>query len=200
LTRLKEAVSRIENGLAILPVPRYSSEVIKEYLQVYIQHSKLNLDAIITTRLDNDDAIPRNFMSNVASVCQECEVGESHVINFVNGCQLHRSGVYRFTPPFLNPFISLMSPIAEVRTVYHMAHERMGEVGRVINIGSTGAKEAPIMWMQVLHSSNVANQLRSNPDRIKPRFPRWIVVHGFQGFDGLIFRHWVHSSSGFGWI
>jgi 1,4-alpha-glucan branching enzyme len=38
-------------------------------------------------------------------------------------------------------------------------------------------------------------------DRIPyPRFPRWIVVHGFQGFDGLIFRHWVHSSSGFGWI
>jgi hypothetical protein len=35
---------------------------------------------------------------------------------------------------------------------------------------------------------------------LKPRFPRWIVVHGFQGFDGLIFRHWVHSSSGFGWI
>jgi hypothetical protein len=34
----------------------------------------------------------------------------------------------------------------------------------------------------------------------KPGFPRWLVVHGFEGLDGMIFRHWVHSSSGFGWI
>ena len=34
----------------------------------------------------------------------------------------------------------------------------------------------------------------------QPGFPRWIVVHGFQRFDRLIFRHWVCGSSGFGWV
>jgi hypothetical protein len=34
----------------------------------------------------------------------------------------------------------------------------------------------------------------------EPGFPRWIVVHGFEGFSGLIFWHRVHSSSGFGWV
>ncbi len=40
------------------------------------------------------------------------------------------------------------------------------------------------------------NQLFRN----EPGFPRWIVVHGFEGFSGLIFWHRVHSSSGFGWV
>jgi len=30
-----------------------------------------------------------------------------------------------------------------------------------------------------------------------PGFPRWIVVHGFQGIGGLILLHRVHDSSGF---
>jgi hypothetical protein len=161
LSRLTRNVAELSSPVIVLTLTRYSERRIREQIQKLAS----NVDVIITTRLDNDDAIARTFLGKVVEICRKLTHDRHYVINFRYGCQIHKSGLYLFAPSYLNPFISLLSPVSNLRTVYHAGHQDMGAVGTVINIGSGEEENAEIMWMQVLHSSNVSNRLRNGSDK-----------------------------------
>lgn len=105
---------------------------------------------LITTRLDNDDAIRGDFMASVQRAAQ----GEtSAVINFPVGYSHHDGRLY-LDRQRSNPFTSLVESPATARTIFAIDHRYLGEVApvRQHHIGPA--------WMQVIHGRNLCNQAR----------------------------------------
>lgn len=120
---------------------------------------------LITTRLDNDDALAREF---VATVHTYFAGQESQFVNFTYGLQLHGSRVYHRADP-ANAFASLIErrSMLRPRTVFVDQHPRLGQHGPLAQVRS------PPMWLQVVHGSNVANEVRgvrARPSILEIRF------------------------------
>ena len=114
---------------------------------------------LITSRIDNDDAIAHDYIDVVQSQFQEQEF---EFINFQSGLQLTDTGELFYTLDPSNPFISLI----EKRTnelpqcVYLSSHAEVERHGRMRQI-----KSHP-MWLQMIHGRNLGNGvqgIRSNP-------------------------------------
>jgi hypothetical protein len=163
LTRLENDVSMMMPRVIIKPVIKFSEATItNEIKNVTASES----DIIVTTRLDNDDAIARSYLFAIINICKTLTPIGNYVINFRSGCQLHRSGVYLFTPGYLNSFISVMSLRNGLITAFHRNHTKMDSVGTVIDIKADPNDPNSIMWMQVLHTKNAASRLRANTKQI----------------------------------
>lgn len=134
-----------------------ASELIKDRVQT---------STVITTRVDNDDAVPIDFIERIqASVTTQ----PLHFINLVTGSQLADGKVY-LRPYTRNPFISLVEPVtnSELKTVYVDEHSHLDRHGPIRNVRT----RAP-MWMQVVHGGNVGNKIvgfRIPGKRVSKRF------------------------------
>jgi Putative rhamnosyl transferase len=117
---------------------------------------------LITTRLDNDDAIARNHLALVQSAFRK---QDREFITFPFGLQSFRGHLYNVYWPS-NPFLSLIEKVSDnlqVTTVLCVRHDHVGGANKLRKVlGSS-------KWLQVLHDSNVANTLRGWP-RLNSRF------------------------------
>lgn len=116
---------------------------------------------LITTRIDSDDAVARQF---IADVQEHFDEQESLYINLLCGVQVERTGeVYRYNEPS-NPFISYVERRLQTdlpRTVFqNLSHGRSRAFGDLLNV------VGPPRWMQIIHGSNIANGVRGL--RIRP--------------------------------
>jgi hypothetical protein len=103
---------------------------------------------VITTRLDNDDAISRTFVETL----QKNFTGQDlEFLNFTNGYIWHEGGIY-FGQNLSNPFISLVERVENYRTVYCGNHTELDQVGPVVQIAE------PAAWLQVVHGRNLSNE------------------------------------------
>ena len=105
---------------------------------------------LITSRLDNDDAIRGDFMASV----QRAAGGEtSAVINFPVGFSFVEGRLY-LDRQRSNPFTSLIEKPETARTIFAIDHRYLGDVApvRQHHIGPA--------WMQVIHGRNLCNQVR----------------------------------------
>ncbi|MET3175524.1 UNVERIFIED_ORG: hypothetical protein ABIB52_003391 [Arthrobacter sp. UYCu721] len=110
-------------------------------------------DWVITTRVDNDDALSRDFIDAVQLQFNHQDL---EFINFQSGLQLSDEGeVYHRSDPS-GPFISLIERRKEtpLRGVYVGRHDRIAEYGPVRQI------VAHPMWLQMVHGLNIGNALR----------------------------------------
>ena len=111
---------------------------------------------LVSTRLDNDDAISRDHLSSVQSVFQS---QERQFIAFPLGLQSFHGHLYTAYWPS-NPFLSLIEKVGstgEVTTVFCVRHDLVGKTNQVKKI--FGAPQ----WLQVIHGSNHSNSLRGWP-------------------------------------
>ncbi len=99
---------------------------------------------IITTRLDNDDAIATDYLEAV-----QRESPVEGFVNFPHGLQLAGERLYRRSDPS-NAFIS-RAERQPVGTVFAVPHRSIIELYSVRQV-----KTAP-MWLQVIHGRNWAN-------------------------------------------
>lgn len=124
---------------------------------------------LITTRLDNDDAIHKDY---VQMVQDQFEDQSLEAINFLYGWQYYK-GKLIFCKLASNPFISLIEKFEEdsFRTAFVRGHGMLSQVCPVRNIENQN-KPA---WMQVIHQDNRVN-------RRKPglRFPSAEIKNGFE--------------------
>jgi hypothetical protein len=107
---------------------------------------------LITSRLDNDDAICRTF---VESVQHRFRSQEFEFLNFTNGYILDtddggRVWSGRHTS---NAFISLVERTADYSTVYCGNHTELHRQGPVTQIPE------PAAWLQVVHGRNLSNRV-----------------------------------------
>lgn len=110
-------------------------------------------DRVITTYLDNDDAISRTFISEVQSAAEN--VPDDTVISFERGyqyfCDIRMSTVVEYPD---NHFISLVESSADLRTVYgYGSHISIGDRLAVMHIPKPG-------WVEVVHAGNVDNDVK----------------------------------------
>ncbi len=115
-----------------------------------IRQHKGSRPFLITSRLDNDDTISPDYVQRVQRLfnCQEREV-----ISFDRGYIWHRGRVYLHRDR-CNPFVSLIEPTENFRSVWCCQHHRLPEVAPVRHVAGAPA------WIQVVHEHNQRNRVR----------------------------------------
>jgi hypothetical protein len=106
---------------------------------------------VITTRLDSDDMIARSFIARSQVLLARKRFC---FVNFFHGYQLAGGRVYPVTG-VSNPFLSLIEPAGEAKTVMCVPHQQAIKRYPVIQ-----AFDGP-MWAQVIHADNLCNELHS---------------------------------------
>lgn len=110
--------------------------------------------AIITTRIDNDDAVSRDHISRVRAAAAAVPEGERKAFVFTSGYELSEGRLY-WRPFPRSPFSSLIEPsTSPLSTIMAAGHEQIDELAPVVELGS------PAAWLQVVHGGNVLNRVR----------------------------------------
>ncbi len=133
---------------------------------------------LITSRIDSDDAMAVDFMETVQA---QFERQERLFVSLTRGVQVDRpTGAVYLSDSLSNPFLSLVErrePGHLPDTVFVARHARARAQGPIREV------RAPVMWMQVVHGTNVSNIV--NGPRVSPR----VVGDRFQielGYDADI--------------
>lgn len=106
---------------------------------------------VITTRLDNDDAIAGQFFAAIQEAARAQR--QDAVLNFPHGLAVQDGRLYSAFDAS-NPFTSLVEGAAHPRTIWSVQHHLLGREFRLQQIIS-----AP-QWLQVVHGDNVINRIK----------------------------------------
>jgi hypothetical protein len=153
----KKWIDRIKGDIKCLPdahilmTDRYCESVVTAGILKLIDINDTR--HILTTRLDNDDAIACDYLGNALAVAKTLNHRQTHIIDHDNGCQVSRNGIFLIKFP-LNPFLSVISPVDNLKTAFHTMHGRMDRIGKVTRVDSKGPH-----WMQVVHGKNISNRI-----------------------------------------
>ncbi len=111
---------------------------------------------LITTRLDNDDALASGHLTAVQGAFRE---QEREFVEFPVGIQSFRGHLY--TVFWLsNPFLSLIERVGQgnqFTTVCCVRHDQVRSAGKIRSLVRTP------QWLQLLHEDNLGNTLRGWP-------------------------------------
>jgi Putative rhamnosyl transferase len=141
--------ARYKNLIPIYVHGYFSESVLRTILSDHIASGSSHL---ITTRLDNDDAVIRNFIELIQLQFkgQSCEF-----VNFTQGYCLHNRKLYK-REDSSNPFISLIESLdgSAPKSVMCVAHNKLATIGNIHQVTNEPA------WLQVIHRGNVSNIVR----------------------------------------
>jgi len=112
---------------------------------------KPDVDRVITTRMDNDDAIHRDFVANIHGWFRRKE--KTGVLTYPTGWILNdKKQTLHHVRYIKNPFTSLVEKCdRKVRTILFNRHTE------VINYYKLHVLHHEHMWCQVVHGDNLAN-------------------------------------------
>jgi hypothetical protein len=120
----------------------------------------LPVEYIITTRLDNDDLIHKNF---IKSIQQKFQPSTRRVVDIREGYQLSienkKSQIRLYRHPF-NAFITLIEHRSDFRTIFSGSHYGWREVKPLSIIEER-------LWIELVHDQNKVNQ---RLDRVKKEY------------------------------
>ncbi|WP_161799596.1 glycosyltransferase [Pseudarthrobacter siccitolerans] len=126
-------------------------EFTKTFLSDTVAHH-CSTPFVITTRVDNDDAVAFDFVEQIQASFDNQEL---LFVNLVNGAQYSNGKTY-LRPYTRNPFSSLIENITHQPplTVFAEHHYKIDECAPVLNIRTSHP-----MWLQVVHGGNVLNEI-----------------------------------------
>jgi hypothetical protein len=113
-------------------------------------------DWVLTTRLDNDDALHVDFVATLQAAFRPLP----GLLNLPQGYVLdaRRRRLYG-SRQLANPFLSRCEPRGEVRTVLQAgAHDAIGAAVQQVAAGP--------LWLQVVHGRNAANRVTPHMQRL----------------------------------
>ena len=157
LARIDELSTR--EHMRIVPLLLNSADADAVRRAIARQHAG-STRPIITTRLDNDDALAIDHIERVQTAARRLLASDPtsrHVIYHEFGHAWHRGHLYRVRDD-RNAFASMVEPAplagALPTTVWARQHRKLGEVAPVVRLdGHPG-------WLQVIHDANLRNRLR----------------------------------------
>ncbi len=119
-------------------------------------------DYLITTRLDNDDALCENFVEQLHKKITATELEGVDFLNFTKGYVVQGAKIYALKHR-TNAFVSRIEKYEEhAETVCVVPHMDVENLGRVRQVDSRSGT-----WIQVVHGGNVSNRVRGQ--RIIPK-------------------------------
>ncbi|MGZ5527416.1 MAG: glycosyltransferase [Limisphaerales bacterium] len=146
---------RVVPKAVIIPAPVWNEGHYRSEIQRLTATAAPSM--IVSTRLDNDDAIARDYLGAISKAAESVRSKNRHfVVNFRRGCQLSKTGVFGVSFK-LNAFLSMVSPASELKTAYSHEHGKMDEIAPVID--NRGFFNRSPYWLQVIHTVNIANDL-----------------------------------------
>lgn len=131
--------------------PLFRAEVGREALIADLRKATGALgDVLVTTNLDNDDALSADFAARIQN---SIESAERHAIFLRNGLILKDGRLYRHVDRN-NAFCSVAEPWDSPVTAWADWHTRLaGQMPSTVLGG-------PPAWLQVVHGNNVSNRVR----------------------------------------
>lgn len=112
---------------------------------------------VLTTRLDNDDAVSRDFLAHVRAFASGCP--DDTVLNFPDGLALREGSVFT-AHDASNPFTSLVEDCEDIQTIWSAQHRDLGKKWHLVQVS------APPVWLQIVHGENVANRIKGRRLRV----------------------------------
>jgi hypothetical protein len=106
---------------------------------------------VLTTRLDNDDAVSSDFLQRIRSEAKGLPDGT--MLNFRQGVALRNGRLYTAIDES-NPFTSLVEQAKGASTIWAAPHTELATRFPTRQIST-----APC-WLQVVHGENVANRIK----------------------------------------
>ena len=140
---------------------RYFVSVFREEIQKRIE-KKTNL--LITTYLDNDDALHKNYIEEI----QQMEVKRPTFVSYVYGIQYYTElNIATRVPYTNNHFISLAEPLNEnqtnFKTVYgYGSHVDINKHKRIETVYIKNPQQD--RWIEVIHETNMDNDVKMTFD------------------------------------
>lgn len=153
MARLMEDLARVSSPSTVLLVREYSDQFFNAAI---LRHLSRSVDRVVSTRLDNDDGIARDYLEQVREQAELLPENGDFVINFRQGCQVAHDGIFPRNAS-LNPFLSVVSSPDKLHTAFATHHGRMNRVGPVID-----KKGGNAHWIQLIHARNALNRLRES--------------------------------------
>ncbi len=127
-------------------------EAIREPLKEYLKD--VDADYIITSRLDNDDAIATDHIDKIQRHAKLLKgKGMPFWLNLQRGLKWCGGNVYPIGA-LHNPFVSMVEEQGDMLTAYRCCHKVIFKHGRVEQV-----REGNPTWMQVIHGANLVNKL-----------------------------------------
>lgn len=157
---------RIEDWQAAL-TPVFRAEVSSDDLLSDLRNVSAGRGTLLlTTNLDNDDALAADFVARVQGVARNSEEVPT-AIYVANGLIASGGRLYRRTDK-VNAFCSVSAPWASPKTCWADWHNQLGRSMPVrLETGAPG-------WLQVVHGTNVSNRVHgqlTSPGHHAESFP-----------------------------
>jgi Putative rhamnosyl transferase len=143
---------------------QFTSAELVEYARALTGASS---DILLTTNIDNDDAIAIDFVERLHALVQP---GETMALYLGYGIILFGDHAYLRHDP-LNAFVSVAEPWRSAKTVWRDWHNMLY---RYMPVHSESGRAA---WLQVVHGRNVSNRVRGKlvePSKYRAQFPGYL--------------------------
>lgn len=140
---------------------RYFVSVFREEIQKRIEK---NTNFLITTYLDNDDALHKNYIEEI----QQMEVKRPTFVSYVYGIQYYTElNIATRVPYTNNHFISLAEPLNDnqtnFKTVYgYGSHVDINKHKRIETVYIKNPQQD--RWIEVIHETNMDNDVKMTFD------------------------------------
>lgn len=136
-----------------------------------MQRRAADVPWLLSTRLDNDDALGVRFVEAVQQAAgafleRGVTPGRRYFFNFTRGLQICGDDLYDFRDP-CNAFVTLLEERGGAESVFCVDHPAISGKGAVVQV------DASPLWLQNVHGTNVYNYVRG--ERIG-------IVQDLQGF------------------
>ncbi|MFN3863723.1 MAG: glycosyltransferase [Erythrobacter sp.] len=106
---------------------------------------------VLTTRLDNDDAVSSDFLMRIRAECEGLPDGT--MLNFPHGIALRNGRLYTAVDKS-NPFTSLVEQAENAKTIWAAPHTELAKRFPTRQVSTEPC------WLQVVHGENVANRIK----------------------------------------
>ncbi|MCB0738286.1 MAG: hypothetical protein KDC92_12285 [Bacteroidetes bacterium] len=143
LEQLQAFENELDN-MQLVMLRKIDQAEIGEQLQEYYAEAEY----LLTTRFDSDDAIHPDFVKHLHKTAFNFK--EPTLLNFKNGAIVTSYKVLGYVNE-CNPFISLLEPAKNTKTVLYDSFREMPKYGELYQI------HLPFAYLQVVHGSNAWN-------------------------------------------
>ncbi len=158
-----DADFKVEIETLIKPYKHFKSFYIEgmdafhSSIKTYITEDSKDSPYIITSRIDNDDCIRKNY---IATIQEQFQSQDFMAIDVLKGYSLQISPDFRLGKKehIFNPFISLIEKNHTPKTVWFSDHNMWKKESRRLEIANQR------LWMSIIHEKNKVNEFDGYDD------------------------------------
>lgn len=150
--KFRQKISKIiDNNSLVIPFYIDGMPKFQESILFYLNQNTIDREFLITSRIDNDDCIHKDFINEIQ---KKFNKQEFLAIDNINGytLQIEPSIILGKKEHIFNPFISLIERNQQPKTVWHYVHNMWKKEPRLIHLSEKR------LWLSVIHGKNKVNE------------------------------------------